>query len=166
MRQVTGPEELAGMKLTREQANMLHRGLVTQEGLSSLWQGYPDETRTLMLELLCRFDILMRLQSQDNPDGSFSEVIAIPALLPKSVKWLNVSCKTGETELRVSTKFTDSFPPGLSGSLVSYLHKHIGGGRTKTGFIGSEAAVLTSRVDMKHSGRALVSLVSDQRRIE
>ncbi|CDF40092.1 TIR domain-containing protein [Chondrus crispus] len=166
VRRVTGPEALVRERLSQKNERMLAKGLVTFGGLRALWHEHPKETCNVMCDVLCSVDILMRVQPADGTPVHSEDLIAIPALLPKAGNWLHCASRPGESEVRLVTEFVDAFPPGLMSCLISHLYKKVGRATAKVGLVGSNAAVLTARVELKETGRVVVSFVSQKRHIE
>lgn len=72
-----------------------------------------------MFNLLCRFDLLMKLSGEPA-----SEMNAIPALLPTTSE-LKLPETTGVPELHARTDFLDVFLPGLYSMVIAHLHRKV-----------------------------------------
>lgn len=113
------------------------------------------------MELLCMFNLLMRVPSRNG-----EQLISIRALLPSDTKEMRWPNREGETERVVRTEFTDMFPPDMVGLVIAYLHQMVGGERARAEFVRSVAIMLLVRGVVKaEKGNVFVELGKQYRRI-
>lgn len=92
-RMVTGPERTIRRRLKQNDAQLLCKGLVSKNGLDTLWDKYSYEEKEVMLDLLCRFDLLMRMLTETKESTHEGEMFAIPALLlstARELRWARI----------------------------------------------------------------------------
>lgn len=164
IRRITAPS--APFRLRRRDGKKLRDdGLLTHDGLAILWDGHSAHVRAALLDLLCKFDILIRLKGPLSPGKRAPELIGVPSFLPKISKGFPWAPKPGEIEIRLKTKFRDTLPPGLIGSLIASLHRTVGGEQTLSGNIGPDAAILSVTLWLMYSGRVCVAFDDLQRHL-
>lgn len=148
LRAVIAPEKKIRSRLRDHETEGLREGVLDEKSLKTLWADLQlhEKERELLIEMLCGFDLLLKLQLGSSSQNSGSKkVVAIPALLPQSSGVLSITRDPGELEMSMITYFVDFCPTGLSGVLVAHLHRAISSRSTKQDMIRANAIVLVGK---------------------
>lgn len=136
----------------------LEMGIVSRTTLYTFWEGYGEDVKVVMLDVLCQFDLLIRLRG--NTESGDDDIFAIPALLPrtKEFQWSSVP---GEVELCVITEFDKSMPIGLRGRIITNLHNKFSAAQRDARFIRPDAAIIVT----KEGGRVFLEFLDAERKL-
>lgn len=88
----------------------LKQGRISQKALFSLWDGYEEGGKNLLLKLLCEFDLLMLLEGDEESIGRGCSTVGVPALMPYGWDDFNSGRAAGEIDLEVATQFAEAIP--------------------------------------------------------
>lgn len=158
---VTNPDPTVFRRLDRRSVMLLGKGMVNASALTVLWHEYCEEFHATLIEILCRYDVLMKLGTGDTGKGEREDLFGIPPLLASKASEINCTAKQNQVQLRIMSRFSDSLNPGLQGSLMACLQPRVAGGEGEPSLLRPEIAMLSLSgarriaIGFSHAGRCI-----------
>lgn len=120
---VTGRAETIQGRLKKSGVQLPRKGLLSEDYLHTFSCTHLQDERDVVLELCCRYDLLMKVQVELKRPMRGDEMVAIPVLFPvDKVLWNE---RGNKSELVMKTKFPNVIPLPVTSIVTANLRRTV-----------------------------------------